>query len=177
MQTFKTYSVSDIDEAPESPGLYAWYLQLRNEDAFMDYHGVFKARNLETEARGDLLEKYTGDLSLEQVEFEMVSDFGLLKSATAAFSPPLYIGITVDRTLKERLEEHRDVLNSAIYGEISDPGEFGERIAEVLKKGGNIGLNGFFARVLPVPEPRNRRQIEEVEYYLNRTYVPLYGKK
>lgn len=174
---FETYKAADVDDAPEAPGFYAWYLRLNSKDSFLDYHEVFKDRSLTTRARGDLLEEYSGELSLQEVDLEMVNDFSLLKEATAAFSPPLYIGITVDRTLKRRLKEHRKVLNDSIYGGVEDPGEFGERIALVLNRGGNISVNDFFTRVIPVENPESRKQLQEIEYYLNRTYVPIYGKK
>lgn len=176
-ERFKTYRAADVDDAPESAGFYAWYLRLQSRDAFSEYHEVFKDRSLEARARGDLLEEYTGKLSLQEIDLEMVNRFGLLKDATIAFSPPLYIGITVDQTLKKRLKDHRKVLNDSIYGEVDDTGEFGERIALVLNRGDNIGVNDFFTRVIPVEDPKNREQIEEIEYYLNRTYVPMYGKK
>lgn len=176
-EEFKTYEASDIDDVPEFPGFYAWYLRLQNRDAFSDYHEVFKDRRLETKARGDLLEEYSGEISLQEIELEMVSDFELLKDATVAFSPPLYIGVTVDQNLRKRLKDHRKVLNDAIYGGVDDAGEFGERIALVLNQGGNISVNDFFVRVVPVEDPESRDQIEEIEYYLNRTYVPIYGKK
>ena len=176
-ETFQTFRAADVDDAPASAGVYAWYLKLRSKEAFSDYHEVFKSQSLEAEAKGNLLKKYAGQLTLESVDMEMVNDFGLLEAATAAFCPPLYIGITVDQTLRKRLRDHREALNDAIYGEVNDDSEFGERIAMVIKEGGNIGLNSFFARVISVPQPNNRKQIEEVEYYLNRTYVPIYGKK
>lgn len=175
----RTYSISELHRVPDSPGIYAWYLSIQNERSQQDYHKVFKSRSLSTKSVSDLNESYVGDLELKDVELKTVSDFPLLQKATRIFSPPIYIGITVEQTLPDRLGQHRRAINDAIdlNDEDLDQSIFGHRIGQVLQELPSLSISSFFVRVLPLSNLSSQQQVREVEAYLNRTYVPFYGKR
>lgn len=189
------YLIRKLDEVPERPGIYAWYLKLaQGKKKYNEFHSVMVHRNLDVEARGELGEKYSGKMSREDFPFEKKyrkEDFQLenislpdekISLVSDIFAPPIYIGIS--QNLHNRLREHKNSLMKILYyrdedsdadDETSDS-DFGKRIARILKEKNYRDINSLFIKTVEF-EDIQREELWAIEYFLNRTFIPIFGRK
>lgn len=200
------YLISKLDEVPERPGLYAWYLKLaKGKEMYNEFHSVMVHRILDVEASGELGEKYSGKMGRKDFEFEKKyrrrsnrENFRFenifltdeqVSMVTATFAPPIYIGIS--RNLHNRLREHKRELETSLNSinkntnneipdfnsdSASESSAFGERIARVLRDKNYIGTNSLFIKTVEFDNIQ-KEELFDIEYFLNRTFTPIFGKK
>lgn len=185
----EAYDLYQFDTLPEQHGLYAWYLRALTNSDEREYHKFFKQKTLRTTAKNFLAESYSGHLEADMVDLRPVRDRGLLAEVSSAFCPPLYIGIAEKQTLRDRLNDHRKTLQRAIdnpparnIAEVEEPSTdafnvFANRVGVVLSELPSISLASFFVRIIAVPDSYDSGGIRDTEHYLNRTFIPLYGRR
>lgn len=158
-----------------------------------EYHEFFKRKKLKARIRGHLMERYDGVFLAAPAIFKSpVADLDLLAFASEHFAPPVYIGIS--ETLNDRLETHANELTKLIYtgppppsatftsAEISEgltklyrEPSFAERAGTAIQTIPNLGVNSFIVKVVEMPAGYSKQHLESVEYFLNRTFIPMYG--
>lgn len=173
------------------PGIYAWFLRAV-DGSFAEWqkiNSVYSSRELRVNAVGSLGEVYSG--SLEKVPFEAQEEEFLsgMTDSIAAFTTPLYIGISVN--VLRRLTEHQRSFDSSFHGPPigglmgegrvdSDTEEesnvFGVRLATSLREAGITHTSNIFLKVVYLPEAE-KRNLLCVEALLNRTFHPPLGRK
>jgi len=104
--------------------------------------------------------------------------------------PPLYIGIS--KRLNFRLQTHKKMLENIIYSdrddsEINDTNiesdtekesrYFGVRIGTIVKRTEHIRLTSFFVKTIQLNLEYSTEELRKIEKFLNRTFIPLYGRK
>jgi hypothetical protein len=195
-----SYRVSEMVNLPDAPGLYAWYFVFNPAVDHADYHTVFKNKEVHTTVRGHLKEEYEGILKANVVSFEKspITDFEALAACSELFSPPIYIGIA-KKSLKTRLPQHVDKLKRLLYSrfpvedleesEEMDEAEgdensdevslniFANRIFKAVSGIKSVGLNSFLVKTMQFETDYSPSQISAIEKFLNRTYVPIYGRR
>lgn len=186
----------DVDDAPEEPGVYAWFLpnlgspsgtlgklfasiqkQLDQLSTLTEVVGRVGTSRLSlrqsvgTEDWEKRLPESEWSLSRSQVE-----NVGNLLLALSIFSPPIYIGMAAgQRGLRQRLKQHVEGQYQVLEG---DPylGTFAARVTHlmndprVLKKCivACVKVNGF---------PNNEQLVREIEHFLIQTLKPTQSKK
>lgn len=187
------YGIADIDKIPNTPGIYAWFL-LADKTNFNEYYKVFKQKKVEINIKGNLKEKYSGEVRNTYYDDDFKDstiDFDLCNISSLAFGPPLYIGISKD--LRVRLKQHSEELQKIFYKKIILPppvtlgktdfdtivesAHFAERIGYTLKSFPTIKLNSLLIKTVELPLGYPWTKLQRVEKYLNRTFIPIYGKK
>ncbi len=179
--------------AEEKPGIYSWHYRLSHiaPDRSADmkaYDRIYAAKSYDVSARGSLSETLNGTLTRSPFTNSTPPEFSQAAlTAAAVFCPPLYIGISTK--IKRRLQTHYDRLvevlaqsssfapTSSIQTDDSDEesGVFAERIGKLLKEN-NIGDPGrLFVKVVYVPNA-TFRELQQAEFFVNRTFVPLCGR-
>lgn len=172
----KIVKISEIGRVEECAGIYGWYIKKRPSSDINEFARIFSSNSLRTVAKAPLEVVYEGELKMSELLFNEVESNGLLAEASILFAPPLYIGIT--ENIRRRLREHRDSLQAALNNnDLHDGTEFGYRIGEVLSESRSISLSSFFVKVLIVEDEASRKDIEDVEHCLNRTFSPIFGVK
>lgn len=103
------------------------------------------------------------------------------------FQSPLYIGIS--KTLKKRINKHSSIL-SQIYNEQKfvddnepENTEFGKRILEFIRSSEEnqkifykFSPSNFFVKVIYINQ-FSKSELENIEYVLNRSIKPKFGKR
>lgn len=191
---YKVFFLTEFNNLPDFPGIYSWHLYCVPNN-FTDYHGFYKSKKYKTSMKGFLQEKYTGDLYSKKIEFKKtVKEETLFKLASALFSPPLYIGITSKRTLKERLNEHKKSIEKSLnkieklYAdkEISEENldsEFeskvlGDRIARSLSLlSEKFNESNLFVKTIEINRDYDVESLKGIESILNRTINPILGRR
>ncbi|GAA6618142.1 hypothetical protein [Scytonema sp. NUACC26] len=187
----KAYSVRKLQEVSEVPGIYAWYLLYNQKIDLQAYHSVYKQRQLFSFLKGNLQDNYQGTLSAQPYLFDKpVQDLNLLAGAIDVFSPPIYIGVS--NNLKRRLLTHITMLNHILYADHvedivdiiesdidsdKESKHFAQRISSVIKGINGIGLNSFRVKVIELAPGYSSTMLVEVENFLNRTFIPYYGRR
>lgn len=185
-----------MDEAPEEPGVYAWFLpnqggpsgtlgklfssiqkQLDQSSTLTEVIGRVGTSQLSlrqsvgTEDWEDRLPESDWPFSRSQVE-----SVGNLLLALSIFSPPIYIGMAAGQGgLRQRLKQHVEGQYQVLDG---DPylGTFAARVTylmndpRVLKKCivACVKISGF---------PNNQQLVREIEHFLIQTLKPTQSKK
>lgn len=187
------YRVDEIFKTPNKPGIYAWYLSVDQKN-FKDYFKLFKQKKVTVSLKGALSEEYTGEAkhiySKKTFLKHSSPDFELCTLASFAFCPPLYIGISSD--LNQRLDEHYSELQKVYFGKkvlappklgktdfdtIVESAHFAERIGHTLRGLPDIDLTALLIKTIEMPTSYSKTDLQKVEYYLNRTFIPIYGRK
>jgi len=184
----KLYKYNDLFKAPELPGLYGWYVRLPKVEAVADYHKIHKSKRMRTTIVGHLSEIYEGNAYSKEYEFRDSMDFELLEAATSCFCPPIYIGVS--NNMRSRLQTHCEQIEEIIHSgkKTTEPRQvdpdtdaestlFGDRIGIVLSSVKNIGLTSLFVITIAVKTNFPRAELFKIESFLNRTYIPIYGRK
>ena len=187
------YGISELDKIPKSPGIYAWYL-LADKSNFSEYYKIFKQKKVEVNIEGNLRERYNGEVKHTYYDKDFKDsgvDFDLCNISSIAFSPPLYIGISIN--LNERLRTHADELQKIFYKKVAlspptslgktdfdtivESGHFAQRIGFSITSFSTIDLNSLLIKTLELPAGYSWAKLQSVERYLNRTFIPIYGRK
>jgi len=189
--TVKLYLPNQLGDIPELPGIYAWYISPRMHTKPQVYHEVFKQRELYSFVRGTLQDNYEGQLTAKPYTFDIIQDKSLLIEAVRQFSPPIYIGISIN--LQKRIRTHIKMLNKFVYSrqgdEVSDISGteidsekesqyFAQRIGTVIRNSkDSIDINSFTIKIMQLDKNCPKRKLLEVEKFLNRTFIPYYGRR
>lgn len=191
---YEVFPANDIGLcAKHQPGFYAWYLQLPHinidENILKAYADVFACKQFDITAEAHLGEKYSGSVLRDGMEIRSPSVLAsVFSTVSAVFSPPIYIGISVD--IKKRLLRHRkailDNLNVTAPSPAGSPvvsmdtnaesKNFGERIAGLLRSHSLLDLNHLYVKVIYQPQ-LGPNHLKEVEFFANRTFCPICGRK
>jgi hypothetical protein len=186
------YNLTELHKIPHVPGIYGWYLVMDNIN-FGEYYKIFKQKRVKVDIEGELQERYLGNAQATFDENNFPStgvDFDLGGIASFAFSPPLYIGIS--KKLGNRLKDHTNELLDVYYKRpmpsplplgktefdtIYESKHFASRIGYTLKNHTTVGLTSFRIKTLEMPSGYTWQDLQRVERYVNRTYIPVYGRK
>lgn len=200
---------SEFNTIPEnSLGLYSWYFfpDPPIDAVIKPYNQFFRSKEYSATVKNVLKEEYFGNLKgkhlfednkFESYDFTNKNSSIYLKLATIFFSPPIYIGRSID--LKKRLKTHLDILRNIlntgefensykIYDQsISDEeidnenesncfaNRIGKIISEIDKDSDFFKISNFFVKVIIFKENIPDEDLNKIEYFLNRTYNPLAG--
>lgn len=194
---FGIYRVTEIHDVPEMPGMYSWHL-ICLEDERWDYHTFFKQITYDIHLKNFLGDEYKGEVSAEDFRDLSRNDTTgdeFMKLATAFFSPPIYIGIS-EKDVSSRLSDHKRILSEIINkGRVpnslheifreraelkyQDLSQFAERAGELVIERELFERN-FLIKVINFKDGNSYRDaefdIKELEYFLNRTFIPLLGR-
>lgn len=187
----QTYLPNQVGDIPELPGIYAWYILPRMHTQPQVYHEIFKQRELHSLIRGTLQDNYEGRLTAKSYTFGSIQDQSLLIEAVSQFAPPIYIGISIN--LQRRIITHVKMLNEFVYSsqearsyEVSDTEidsekesqYFAQRIGSVIRKANpSIDINCFVIKIIKLDKNYSKKKLFEVEKFLNRTFIPYYGRR
>lgn len=187
------YKLKEFGDLPETPGLYSWHINFSkvNRD---QYYQLFKQKKINIDVKGSLKEAYKGEMKshFEHGNFDTtLIDHELCEFASYVFCPPLYIGISKD--LKSRLRQHFTELEKIYNGSTSLPtpipvgqtqfdtivesSHFAQRIGFTISQLGNITLDDLFVKTIEMDSTYPWIELQKVEKYLNRTFIPIYGRK
>jgi hypothetical protein len=169
-----------------------------NEESIFKYLDIFKDNVIGLEGKSNFA-KYEGEvkhvLNIDSDKIlTILKDKTTLNNliiATALFSPSLYIGVS--KNIKNRISQHFKILkelyhknnSSDLFDNIEDLDKdeaknFAERISHLfcLNDSKSFSLNSFCVRVLYLDSfnELDRDKLEAIEYFLNRTYKPKFGK-
>ena len=182
-------------------GIYSWHLIPSNhisEETIFKYMEVFTDNTIDLYGTTNF-SAYSGKLRHENLDDNskvksVVNNEVARKNliiATSIFSPALYIGIS--KNLNSRIDQHYKIITN-IYNKISvedlynkienaeqdQARNFGERITDFFKKNEpkNYSLSDFCVKIFYMDsiDESEREQLEGIEYILNRTYKPKFGK-
>ena len=192
------YSIAQLVNLPNVPGIYAWYFVFDPQINHVDYHKVFKNKRINIGIKGNLQEIYKGSLECFPHTFSNhpISDLSALAECTDFFSPPIYIGIA-KKSLADRLPQHVDKLTRLLYPkhpkaqaqaaaaqaattvvtDDDDSSIFAQRIHSAISGIKNVGLTSFVVKTVEMTPNYPEVEIRALEYFLNRTYVPIYGRR
>jgi hypothetical protein len=189
--TAKIYLPNQVGNIPELPGIYAWYILPRMHTQPQAYHEIFKQRELHSVIRGILQDNYEGRLTAKPYTFGTIQDHSLLVEAVSQFAPPVYIGISIN--LQKRIQTHVKMLNEFVYSrqrdEISDVSDtdvdsekeskyFAQRIGSIVRDSkDSIDINSFVIKIIKLDKNYSKSKLFEVEKFLNRTFIPYYGRR
>lgn len=171
------FELSDFDNIPELPGLYAWY-PLCKREVLLDFHSIYKNKSYTVTLEGSLQEKIIGKAKSEEVDFKHLSYNNLFKAASFSFAPPIYVG-KAETSLRQRLITHKRELQQILNDtKIKDKSTFAKRLSYLLKDDENsFNETHFFVKVLSVTNSEDKKAILEVENFFNRTFNPIMGCK
>ncbi len=183
------YSYQQIHKVPKSPGIYGWFVRVRNHMNIEEYHSIYKSNSMDAKVEGNLKKEYTGVLSQEEYNFgESIENDVLFKKAVFTFCNPIYVGVSMK--LRRRLEEHYKQLNRRINVgdkkkqledvEPDTDGEsehFAQRISDIVNRLSTVDTNSLFIKTVEVNEDVKFSKLLEVEKFINRTFTPSYGRK
>lgn len=191
---YSIIAAQDIDRfAEDTPGIYSWHYRLshKSPDRSADmkaYDRIYAAKSYDVSAQAPLGETLTGKMIRQPFTDNSVPEFSQATLAAAAvFCPSLYIGISTK--IKGRLRTHYKRLTEVLSqppnpmivsrNEADDSddesGVFAERIGSLLRSY-NIGDPGrLFVKVVYVPGA-TFRELQQAEFFVNRTFVPLCGR-
>jgi len=187
------YKLKEFGNLPESPGLYSWHINFSNINQFQ-YFQLFKQKKINIDIQGNLKEAYRGEVKghFNDQDFDSINlDHDLCEFASYVFCPPLYIGIS--KNLKKRLRTHFSELEKIYNGEMQLPSiskvgqtefdtivessHFAQRLGFTIRTLGNIKLDDIFVKTIELDQKFSWIELQKVEKYLNRTFIPIYGRK
>lgn len=187
------YRLKDINMLPSTPGIYSWYIT-GNQSNVDNFYKLFMQKRVAVSIEGHLKEIYQGNLRRHYDEGHFktgITDFGLFNVSSLAFCPPLYIGISKD--LKSRINVHYQelqkiidgrvklknvkVMNPSDFDTIYESQHFAQRIGYSIKTTKRIKLNSIFIKTIEMQKGYSWGSLNNIEKYLNRAFVPIYGRK
>lgn len=187
------YKLKDFGSLPDSPGLYSWHVNVSQVNR-NQYYELFKQKKINIDIQGNLKEGYKGEVKshFNHSDFNDPSiDLDLCEYASYVFCPPLYIGIS--NNLKQRLRTHYTELEKIYNGikpiptvtkvgqtqfdTIIESSHFAQRIGFTIKGLNNITLDDIFVKTIELDSSYSWLELQKVEKYLNRTFIPIYGRK
>jgi len=193
------FTWSDISNAPEVPGLYAWYMTTTLRGADLDNEedtrknlktlaNQLRYQELEITAAGNLSLSYSG--LMRHCHLGCNDDFtdlidkvfynkserklfsSILELSTPFFSPPLYIGVT--KNLNNRLLQHKQEIMSS---ELPAGNCFAKEARVRGITGDKLSAFTFTCTDPSIGMDDARETFEAVETVLNRLYHPILGRR
>ena len=187
------YRLSENHLIPSVPGIYSWHIGFEKK-GYNDYYKAFKQKRLDVNLKGNLKEQYSGRIknSYHSRDFSISSfDFDLCDYASTVFCPPIYIGIS--KNLNIRLATHIRELEKIYTGKLKlskpskvgqtdfdtivESAHFAQRIGFTLVELNNIGIDSLFIKTIELDKSYTWSNLQKVEKYINRTFIPIYGRK
>jgi len=186
------YRLVEVPQIPDVPGLYSWHLWIDNANS-TKYSQIFKHKRVKVNIEANLTEKFEGDLHHAGYDtdiFQSKTDMDICNLASIAMCPPLYIGIS--GKLGQRLKQHTDELEKIIKGAIPTPVDtirkrqydtiyesqhFAERMGYVISKLNSLNAPNLLIKTLEMPMTYTKQDLQTIEKFLNRTYIPIYGRR
>lgn len=186
------YKVTDIPHIPDVPGLYSWHLWIDSTNTDR-YSQVFKHKRAKIDIQSNLSEQFQGfvqHVGHDKDIFDTTTDLNICNVASIAMCPPLYIGISTK--LRTRLSQHVDELDKIIKGikptpvstvlksqfdTIWESQHFAQRMGYVIKKLNNRNANNLLIKTIEMPVGYAKKDLQTIETFLNRTYIPIYGRR
>lgn len=186
------YKATELYKVPESPGIYSWHIGSSPVN-FNHYFKAFKQKKLSVSINGHLKEEYDGEIRRKYFDkdFDISLDQQLCELASTIFCPPLYIGIS--KNLNKRLNQHfrelEKIYNGTIklstppnvgktdFDTIIESSHFAQRIGHTLFNLNKISLRDIFIKTVELDKSYSWTKLQKVEKYLNRTFIPIYGRK
>lgn len=186
------YRITEVSNIPNVPGLYSWHLWIDSTNS-KKYSQIFKQKRVDVTIKSNLSESFEGAIvhaNHDKDIFDAGIDLNLCNLASIAMCPPLYIGIS--SRLGQRLGQHVDEFDKIIKGAIPIPvatltasqfdtiyesQHFAARMGFVVKDLSNLNANNLLIKTIELPTGYNKRELQRVETFLNRTFIPIYGRK
>lgn len=190
------YTPTSIYNAPQSPGIYGWYAEVASGNV-ESYHRIHQNKAYEVRLKSYFGEEYSGKTKRvpKAVPLEPPGSEPLSIIASMVFGTPLYIGIS--KNLNHRLNTHLNLLSDALNistedaltylkgseKEIkmndsdSESKDFGVRLGFFLKEIPFFNISSLRIRTIEMKEGYSWNDLQKVEKFLNRIYLPPYGKK
>lgn len=187
------YKLSENHLIPSVPGIYSWHIGFEKK-GYNDYFKAFKQKRLDVNLKGSLKEQYSGKIwnSYHSKDFSSTTfDFDLCEYASSVFCPPVYIGISKD--LKARLATHIRELEKIYTGKVKlskpkkvgqtdfdtiiESSHFAQRIGFTLAELKSISIDSLFIKTVELDKTYAWSDLQKVEKYVNRTFIPIYGRK
>lgn len=190
------YWGDEVNEAPEEPGVYAWFLPNQGSpsetlgELFASIQKQLDRSSTLTEVVGRVgtshlaLRQAVGAEDWEQrlpksewpLSRSQVEDVGNLLLALSIFSPPIYIGMAAGQGgLRQRLKQHVEGQYQVLDG---DPylGSFAARVTHLMNNP-RVLKKCIVACVKITGFPQNEKLIREIEHFLIQTLKPTQSKK
>jgi len=197
--SFSFVQYEKIEElVPKLPGIYVWRLRALPEnesdlaEILLNLHNTKK---IQAQVKGHLKYHYKGTLKRE---LEINTDFNnssFFRSAIHLANHPIYIGIS--KNLNKRLVTHKgqfenfldDENNVSVPdGEIradtyEESANFGKRLGSFWVNNGRKPQTMLYVNYLVHPNAGDldfseiSSEIRDVEYFLNRTLTPIFGRR
>ena len=186
------YRITEVPHIPNVPGIYSWHLWIDNANN-KKYSQIFKQKRIDITVESNLSEKFIGAIKHsghQEDIFDSTIDINLCNIASIAMCPPLYIGIS--KNLGVRLGQHFDEFDKIIKGikatpidtiksshfdTIYESQHFAQRMGFVISKFNNLNANNLLIKTIEMPIGYSKDDLRKVETFLNRTFIPIYGRK
>ena len=179
------------EDCLDERGIYGWFLRVPRSPTELDveqFRSVCTAKTLEITAKAPFNDRYFGPLGRSTFdEAPHLSELKYLPLVTSVFAPPIYIGISDH--IRGRLRSHYAALVDELAGpgrsqDVALPNEdsdaesstFAARLGRLLRENGVGDTRGLFIKVTYLPDA-SRQELLDLEYYLNRTFVPILGRR
>ena len=186
------YRIIEIPHVPSVPGIYSWHLWIDNSNT-QKYSQVFKQKRVDITVESNLSDKFSGQIrhaGYNEDIFDPATDIDLCNIASLAMCPPLYIGISKDlgKRLRQHVDEYEKVINGVIatpittlkadqFDTIYESQHFASRMGFVVTRFGNLNANNLLVKTIEMPAGYSRSELLRVEKFLNRTFIPIYGRR
>mgnify|MGYP005855346677 CR=1 FL=1 len=186
----KCIKFNQIEKINQNSGIYSWHLYFRESTHLNEYHERHNNKKYKANISGSFGEKIIGDLySRRKFSRKSVEKERFLVDLTMSLAPPLYIGIS--NNLKRRLLDHAEYLKLFVYGEITKTKSklarkdidteiestfFAGRLGSAMKDLHSINLNNLYVKIFEFENDISKKDLLEIEFFLNRTYKPIYGR-
>jgi hypothetical protein len=178
--------------APEVRGIYMWYFEFeKQDDLYINLATMMKSvvkKTFEVNVNSKFQENYfgtiTGQESININQYDpKIKDF-ICEFLNKSVKLPLYIGLTVDQTLKKRLSDHAaeiyKLCNNSSISQVQPEeiaNSFAYRIYQEFKNQESI-LNESYLRVECFSLPDfTTEEIQNIEKILKLFYRPIFGIK
>ena len=186
------YKLNEFRNIPETPGIYSWHISTNNSKP-NDYHKIFKQKKVKVKVNGNLKEEYLGEAKRTYYDnnYDAKLDSDLFEMASIAFCPPLYIGISIN--LGKRLNDHLRELEKIYFEKkalpkpveigqtdfdtIVESKHFAQRFGFSILEMSQVTLSSVFIKTIELDNTYKWSELQKVEKYLNRTFIPIYGRK
>lgn len=181
------FRLEEFDSIPTKKGIYSWHILTSNwTNDLTSYHKVFCRKTLDIKIKGNFAETYQTSTKLQELNFDRdFNDPKVLSEISQHFCPPIYIGISL-KSLRYRLNQHKkqlinfvslpSYLESEIEKMDTDT-HFAYRVGEMIRSFPDITEANMFVKTFIFPDGISKKEAEDIEFFFNRTYRPLFGKK
>lgn len=181
----------ELEALDDEPGLYSWHLTPRFPGETAAAQSLYSAGTLSGTLNANLGRVYDGKFSVRALTTEVRDEaWDAIAFFSEYSSPPIYIGQSA--TLRTRLTTHATALRRELYSinvDFSDDhrglvtsdtdqesAQFAVRLAKAMRARGLGSLNSLRIRVYTGNCFHEKSLRLNAERWLNRTYVPIFGR-